>query len=148
MSAELKVVELKQQTASFVDAHVGSRVRWRRMTLGLSLEWIGQALGVSYQQIQKYEGGTTRISASALFDLAHILEVSVDYFFADMPHDTSDYGAGSDDGNRMSGHGQEGYNQDPRQREVTELARNFRRIPDPDIRSGVLQLVNALASSS
>ena len=67
--------------SSEVDAHVGRRVRERRNALGMSQEKLGNVLGVSYQQIQKYEAGTNRVSASRLWDTTEALEVDVGYFF-------------------------------------------------------------------
>ena len=64
-----------------VDGHVGRRVRERRLALGMSQEKLGNALGISFQQIQKYEVGTNRIAAGRLWDIARALEVDVDYFF-------------------------------------------------------------------
>ena len=64
-----------------IDIHVGSRVRLRRMMLGMSQERLGESLGITFQQIQKYEKGTNRISASRLFQFAQILGVDIPYFF-------------------------------------------------------------------
>ena len=64
-----------------VDAHVGKRVRERRLALGMSQAKLGNALGVTFQQVQKYEVGTDRVAASRLWDIAKILEVDVGYFF-------------------------------------------------------------------
>ncbi len=64
-----------------VDAHVGKRVRERRNALGMSQEKLGNALGISFQQIQKYEIGTDRVMAVRLWDIAEALEVDVAYFF-------------------------------------------------------------------
>ena len=68
------------------DKHVGSRVRMRRMMLGMSQEKLGDALGLTFQQVQKYEKGTNRISASRLHHTAHILQVPVAFFFEGAPH--------------------------------------------------------------
>jgi transcriptional regulator with XRE-family HTH domain len=68
-----------------IDKHVGSRVRMRRKMLGMSLEKLGDALGLTYQQVQKYEKGTNRISASRLQQSAHILQVPVTFFFEGVP---------------------------------------------------------------
>src|SRR5215510_8830833 len=68
-----------------VDKHVGSRVRMRRMMLGMSQEKLGDALGLTFQQVQKYEKGTNRIGASRLQQIAHILQVPVAFFFEDVP---------------------------------------------------------------
>jgi len=67
------------------DTHVGSRVRMRRMMLGMSQEKLGDALGLTFQQVQKYEKGTNRIGASRLQQIAQILEVQVSFFFEGAP---------------------------------------------------------------
>jgi transcriptional regulator with XRE-family HTH domain len=68
-----------------VDKHVGSRVRMRRMMLGMSQEKLGNNLGLTFQQVQKYEKGTNRIGASRLQQISHILQVSVSFFFEGAP---------------------------------------------------------------
>jgi len=70
-----------------IDIHVGSRVRLRRTLLGMSQDKVGKALGVTFQQQQKYERGANRISASRLFEMSKILDVPVSFFFDDMPED-------------------------------------------------------------
>lgn len=72
-----------------IDAHVGSRVRLRRAMLNVSQEKLGEHLGITFQQIQKYEKGTNRISASALYRIADVLSVPVSFFFAEMPGDNT-----------------------------------------------------------
>ena len=74
-------------TPRLVDIHVGSRVRQRRTLLGLSQEKLGQAVGLTFQQIQKYERGSNRIGSSRLFQFSQILNVPISYFFEDMPED-------------------------------------------------------------
>jgi transcriptional regulator with XRE-family HTH domain len=69
-----------------VDKHVGSRVRMRRMMLGMSQGKLGDALGLTFQQVQKYEKGTNRIGASRLQHISHILQVPVAFFFEGAPH--------------------------------------------------------------
>src|SRR5665213_1876463 len=68
-----------------IDKHVGSRVRMRRMMLSMSQEKLGDALGLTFQQVQKYEKGTNRIGASRLQQIAHILQVPVSFFFEGAP---------------------------------------------------------------
>jgi transcriptional regulator with XRE-family HTH domain len=68
-----------------IDKHVGSRVRMRRLMLGMSQEKLGDALGLTFQQVQKYEKGTNRISASRLQHITHILQVPVAFFFEGAP---------------------------------------------------------------
>src|SRR3546814_14208536 len=72
-----------------VDVHVGGRVRLRRTLLGLSQEKLGEALGLTFQQVQKYERGANRIGASRMFDLSRVLDVPVSFFFDDMPQDVA-----------------------------------------------------------
>ncbi len=68
-----------------VDVHVGARVRMRRTLLGMTQTDLGDAVGLAFQQVQKYERGTNRISASKLFKLSQVLDVSIEYFFNEMP---------------------------------------------------------------
>src|SRR3954467_10252525 len=68
-----------------VDRHVGSRVRMRRIMLGMSQEKLGEGLGITFQQVQKYEKGANRISASRLQDIARMLHVTVPFFFEGVP---------------------------------------------------------------
>ncbi len=72
-----------------IDVHVGARVRQRRVLLGMNQTKLGDALGLTFQQVQKYESGRNRISASKLFKLSQVLEVSIEYFFDDMPPEVS-----------------------------------------------------------
>ena len=69
-----------------IDKYVGGRVRMRRMMLDMSQETLGDALGITFQQVQKYEKGTNRISASRLQHICHILQVPVPFFFEGAPH--------------------------------------------------------------
>ena len=68
-----------------IDVHVGSRVRLRRMSLGMSQERLGRHLGLTFQQVQKYEKGVNRIGASRLYAIARVLDAPVQFFFEDMP---------------------------------------------------------------
>ena len=72
-----------------IDKHVGSRVRMRRMMLAMSQEKLGDALGLTFQQVQKYEKGTNRIGASRLQHIASIQQVSISFFFEDAPGQSS-----------------------------------------------------------
>src|SRR5690606_38472899 len=71
-----------------IDVHVGNRVRMRRMLIGMSQEKLGEKLGLTFQQVQKYEKGSNRVSASRLHHMAQILNVPVQYFFDDLPEGT------------------------------------------------------------
>ena len=72
-----------------VDKHVGNRVRMQRMVVGLSQEKVAAALGLTFQQVQKYEKGTNRISASRLHHLASVLQVTVPFFFEGAPQQSA-----------------------------------------------------------
>src|ERR1700728_630098 len=79
-----------------IDVHVGSRIRLRRTLLGMSQERLGEALGLTFQQVQKYERGVNRVGASRLFDLSRVLDVPISFFFDDMPDSLANtYGAQS-----------------------------------------------------
>ena len=65
-----------------IDVHVGSRIRLRRTMLGMSQEKLGESLGITFQQIQKYEKGTNRVSCSRLYEISQILDVPITYFFS------------------------------------------------------------------
>ena len=128
-----------------VDVHVGSRVRLRRTLLGLSQEKLGDALGLTFQQVQKYERGANRIGASRLFDLSRVLDVPVSFFFDDMSPDmpTKKPPADLDLDDMASG----GFDVDPMaRRETLELVRAYYRIRDPLVRKRVFELAKALAN--
>src|SRR5687768_13674265 len=77
---------MAKKTPNPTDKHVGSRVRMRRMMLSMSQEKLGDALGLTFQQVQKYEKGTNRIGASRLQQISNILQVPVSFFFEGGPH--------------------------------------------------------------
>ncbi|GLR66620.1 hypothetical protein GCM10010909_13000 [Acidocella aquatica] len=79
-----------EKRLSPVDAYVGSRIRLRRTYLGLSQEGLGDALNLTYQQVQKYELGNNRVGASRLFEISRVLDVPISYFFDDMPKGVSE----------------------------------------------------------
>src|SRR3954468_18861513 len=83
--AEAAVGVDREGRPSPIDVHVGSRIRLRRTLLGMSQERLGEALGLTFQQVQKYERGVNRVGASRLFDLSRVLDVPISFFFDDMP---------------------------------------------------------------
>jgi transcriptional regulator with XRE-family HTH domain len=131
-----------------VDVHVGGRVRLRRMLLGMSQEKLGEHLGLTFQQVQKYEKGANRIGASRLFELARILGVGVEFFFEDL----QGHGNGTENG--LAGPGfAEGGGEDHLaeflgSREGIELNRAFLRISDPKSRRAILDLVRSLGEDA
>ena len=114
-----------------IDQHVGERIRLRRAELGLTQEQLAEALDVSYQQIQKYETGANRISASRIFEMARKLEVDLGYFFEGLPPEA----APAPD--RPLEHG-------GRQRSAIELVRKFAQIEDPEVRAAIAGLVKTI----
>src|ERR1700761_6201472 len=86
------VVPKKQ--ASPIDVQVGNRVRLRRMLIGMSQEKLGEMLGLTFQQIQKYEKGVNRIGAGRLFEVSRILDVPIDYFYEGAPEHAAPPAAG------------------------------------------------------
>ena len=125
-----------------IDVHVGSRVRLRRNMLGLSQEKLGEAIGLTFQQVQKYERGTNRISASRLHDLSRVLDVPVSFFFDDMdPVRAPAIPAG------FAEPPSEAFEADPLgKRETMELVGAYYRIDDPLVRRRLFNLAKALAS--
>jgi len=85
---------MAKKTPNPIDKHVGSRVRMRRMMLSMSQEKLGDALGLTFQQVQKYEKGTNRIGASRLQQISNILQVPVSFFFEGAPHLPGHHSAG------------------------------------------------------
>ena len=129
-----------------IDIHVGRRVRLRRTLLGLSQGKLGEAIGLTFQQVQKYERGTNRVSASRLYALSHVLDVPVPYFFEDMPPEISDKG-----GKPVPGLA-EGIKKKTSadlltKRETLELVRAYYRIKDPNVRKRLYDLVKSLAGA-
>jgi transcriptional regulator with XRE-family HTH domain len=137
----------REHRASPIDAHVGARVRLRRTLLGMSQEKLAEALGVTFQQIQKYERGVNRIGASRLFDIARVLDVPISFFFDDMAPELG----GSATGRARSSvagfaESQEGFDDDTlHRRETLELVRAYYRITDPAVRKRVFDLIKTLA---
>lgn len=130
--------------ANPMDVHVGSRVRLRRMLLGMSQEKLGEHLGLTFQQVQKYEKGVNRIGASRLFDLAKVLGVPVQFFYDEAPSGAQSAGAAIP-----------GFAEQPDEtyvvdflgtREGLELNKAFARIADPKVRRSIVDLVRSLAN--
>jgi transcriptional regulator with XRE-family HTH domain len=129
-----------------IDVHVGSRIRLRRTLLGMSQERLGEALGLTFQQVQKYERGVNRVGASRLFDLSRVLDVPISFFFDDMPDSLASV-YGGQPARRMSGfaESQEGFSDDTlNRRETLELVRAYYRITDPAVRKRVFELIKSM----
>lgn len=138
----------KARQAHPVDVHVGGRVRLRRVFLGYSQEKLANALGLTFQQIQKYERGANRISASKLYELSRILNVPVTYFFEGVESESEASSSGADAGNGAGAHI---HSSDPdftNQRETLQLISSYYRIPDSKVRAEVLSLLKTLGRAS
>ena len=145
-SDETEHSERNARRANPIDAHVGGRVRLRRMLLGMSQEKLAEKLGLTFQQVQKYEKGVNRIGASRLYELSQLLGVGVDFFYEDAPAgDNAAAAAGMPPGfaERTGEH----YIIDfLNSREGLELNRAFTRISDPKVRRSIIELVRTLAN--
>jgi transcriptional regulator with XRE-family HTH domain len=129
-----------------VDVHVGARVRLRRTLLGLSQEKLGEAIGLTFQQVQKYERGANRIGSSRLFDLSRVLDVPIGFFFDEMPADVA---ASSPAQSRGMAEEPVSYELDPMaKRETLELVRAYYKIADPATRKRLFELTKALGAAA
>jgi transcriptional regulator with XRE-family HTH domain len=131
---------MAKKTPNPIDKHVGSRVRMRRMMLSMSQEKLGDALGLTFQQVQKYEKGTNRIGASRLQAISNILQVPVSFFFEGAPH--------------MPGH--PGMGEAPSPAYVSDflatsdglsLTKSFMKIKSSKLRRRIVDLVELIAES-
>jgi transcriptional regulator with XRE-family HTH domain len=122
-----------------IDKYVGSRVRMRRIMLGMSQEKLGEALGLTFQQIQKYEKGTNRVGASRIQQISEILQVPVSFLFEGGP--TSNSGDGFTEGTSPT------YVSDfLATSEGLALTRAFTRIADSKLRRSIVDLVEQIAA--
>jgi transcriptional regulator with XRE-family HTH domain len=128
-----------------IDVHVGSRVRLRRLLVGMSQEKLGEQLGLTFQQVQKYEKGTNRIGASRLYEVSRILNVPVQYFYEEM----ADNDAHIVGGEQAFAEGDSApFVMDfVSSSEGLQLNRAFVEIRDPAVRRGIVDMLKALAKS-
>ena len=129
-----------------VDVHAGARLKQRRKLLGITQTNLGDAIGLTFQQVQKYERGANRISASRLYDLARVLDVPVNFFFEDMPPEITTISPATK--RRGKAKKLPSYALDPMaKRETLELMRAYYKIEDADVRNGVYQLTKAMGAA-
>lgn len=128
-----------------VDVHVGRRLRLKRTILGLSQEAVGKEIGVTFQQIQKYERGINRMGASRLYDFAKALGVTVSYFFEGYGEYVNEagipLGANEPDAARFE-------HEKVNNRETLEVMRAYYRIKNPAVRKRIIELIKAFAEDS
>jgi len=130
-----------------IDIHVGSRIRLRRTLLGMSQQKLGEAIGLTFQQVQKYERGANRVGSSRMFELARVLDVPISYFFEEMGADTAARGR-----QHAMGYAVElpdGGDADPMtKRETLELVRAYYKITDAKVRKRLFEMTKALAAAA
>ena len=142
--AKRKRWTIKERGPHPTDVHVGNRVRIRRTMLGMSQEKLGEAINLTFQQVQKYESGMNRIGASRLYELSKVLDVPVSFFFDDMPPEVS--GERSSRPVGMSKAQGAAYEADKlAKRETLELVRAYYRIKSDRVRKRLFELVKAAA---
>jgi transcriptional regulator with XRE-family HTH domain len=129
-----------------IDVHVGARVRLRRTLLGLSQEKLGEAIGLTFQQVQKYERGANRIGASRLWELSGVLDVPVQFFFGEMSPETVDAMRQIQQSQGLTPPPAPAFEAEPMaRRETLELVRAYYRIGDPSVRRRLFELAKVLA---
>ena len=133
-----------------IDVHVGARLRARRTLLGLTQMALGDAMGMTFQQLQKYEKGSNRISASRLYDVSKLMDVDIGYFFDEMGQAIeSESPAQLSRQKSKRSPRKPPKSEDPlHRRETLELVRAYYRITDPKIRGHVRKLIQSTASAS
>jgi transcriptional regulator with XRE-family HTH domain len=130
-----------------IDVHVGARIRVRRTLLGISQSALAEAIGLTFQQVQKYEKGMNRVSSSRLVDMANALDVPIPYFFDEMSAGVSAQTPSA----LMKSKQQPNidYDKDPlAKRETLEFVRAYYKIEDPAVRKRVFELTKAVAKSA
>lgn len=127
--------------ANPIDVHVGARVRLRRQLLKMSQEKLGEELGVTFQQVQKYERGTNRVGASRLFRMSRVLDVPIAFFFDGLEGRAAETGLAESDQAPLV----YDFIKSP---DGVALAEAYSRITDPKVRRRVLDLVRALAAEA
>ena len=142
----------KRGSAAFnpVDVHVGQRLRTWRTLLGLSQMAVADAIGLTFQQLQKYENGSNRISASRLYDLSQVLDVDMAYFFDEMDKATEKASPAQTNQRKdlPSPKGPTKSNDPMQKRETLELVRAYFRISDPAVRTHLRKLIASTAAAS
>jgi transcriptional regulator with XRE-family HTH domain len=133
---------MSAKTPDSIDRHIGSRLRMRRLALGISQEKLGDALGLTFQQVQKYEKGTNRVGGSRLLKLAELLEVDVGFFYMNLEGHVVRSGPRSD-----SDLADDGLQAFMATSEGLMIARAFVRIADPKVRHAVATSIARLSDA-
>ncbi len=129
-----------------IDLHVGIRVRQRRVLLGMTQTDLADTMGLTFQQVQKYENGMNRISASRLYGLSQVFDVTVEYFFEDMPPDVAGISPGKGRGKAKK---LPSYEPDPMTtQETMRLVRSYYSIDDANVRKQVYEMAKTLGAGA
>ncbi len=130
-----------------IDIHVGKRIKLRRTLLHISQEQLAGDIGVTFQQVQKYESGHNRVSASRLFDISRVLDCPISYFFEDIgPDTTGERATPASRGSEGAAEDAATFDSDPMQRtETLELVRAYWRLSNADLRQNVLELLTNIS---
>ena len=132
------------KSPNLIDAHVGNRIRMRRLMLGLSQEKLGEFIGITFQQVQKYEKGTNRIGAGRLYHLSQVLDVPVHFFFEDAPDlEHAKPAPGMEES--VAPYEYSGFLSTS---EGLELTRAFLKIKDDNVRKRIVDMVRAFAGAA
>ncbi|MBI1300445.1 MAG: helix-turn-helix domain-containing protein [Alphaproteobacteria bacterium] len=130
-----------------IDKHVGKQLRNRRTLLGLSQEKLADYVGVTFQQVQKYERGSNRISASRLFSFSKILDVSIDYFYdgLDLGNKNKVIAAGMSDNDQQAFTGSSQLPEDIfKRKETIDLVRTYYAVEDETERKDILKIIKSM----
>ncbi len=135
----------KKGRATFIDEIVGTQLRQRRSLLGLSQEKLAEQLGITFQQIQKYENGANRISASRLYELSQALNIPVSFFFENTPaNESTGHAYGFSDGEQATFDAPDNIMQ---RKETIDLVRVYYSIEDEKLRKDLFKLVKSMADN-
>ena len=139
MARPVKKKQATSKQATLIDARVGQQIRARRVVLDMSQEELGRRLGLTFQQVQKYEKGVNRIGAGRLFELARILRVGILYFYEGVVDQLPGHPAGfAEEGAPPPS---------PPKSEAAQLNAAFARISNPQVRKRIVELVKELADT-
>lgn len=125
------------KSPSLIDRHIGSRIRMRRVIIGMSQEKLGEQLGITFQQIQKYEKGTNRVGSGRLHEIGRVLGVPASFFF-----EGQEGGGGPDEPQASS------FENLMPHKESVQLLQAFNAIPDPAVRRALVNMARALAGQA
>lgn len=127
-------------TVNPVDEYVGKRLRLRRTLVGVSQESLAESLGITFQQVQKYEKAINRVSASRLYEIAKILNIPVSFFFDEYGEENPVYGMAAEEGSNYAV-------EETKNRESLALLKAYYQISEPKIRKKALELIKSLADA-